>query len=62
MGFGAALTAAAFLMLTCYGLAGRGWCRGDAFVVGAIGSRRRAHHRVRVLSGHHHPGERVAEQ
>jgi len=38
LGSGAGLTAAAFLMLTCYGLAGRGWCRGDAFVVGAIGS------------------------
>jgi iron(III) transport system permease protein len=37
MGFGAALTAAAFLMLLCHGLAARGWCRGDAFVVGAIG-------------------------
>jgi iron(III) transport system permease protein len=38
MGAGAALTAAAFLMLTCYGLAGRGWCRGDAFVVCAVGT------------------------
>jgi iron(III) transport system permease protein len=37
MGFGAALTTTAFLMLLCYGLAGRGWCRGDAFVVCAIG-------------------------
>ena len=37
MGYGAALTAAAFLMLLCHGLAARGWCRGDAFVVGAIG-------------------------
>jgi iron(III) transport system permease protein len=25
------------LMLLCQGLAGRGWCRGDAFIVGAIG-------------------------
>jgi iron(III) transport system permease protein len=38
MGFGAALTSASFLMLLCHGLAGRGWCRGDTFVVGAIGS------------------------
>jgi iron(III) transport system permease protein len=38
MGLGAALTATCFLMLACHGLAGRGWCRGDAFVVGAIGS------------------------
>jgi len=38
MGAGAALTAASFLMLLCHGLAGRGWCRGDVFVVGAIGS------------------------
>jgi iron(III) transport system permease protein len=37
MGLGAALTSAAFLMLLCHGLAGRGWCRGDTFVVGAIG-------------------------
>jgi len=37
MGFGAALTTAAFLMLLCHGLAARGWCRGDAFVVSAIG-------------------------
>ena len=38
MGSGAALTAAAFLMLLCCGLAGCGWCRGDAFVVCAIGN------------------------
>jgi len=38
MGLGAALTSAAFLMLLCQGLAARGWCRGDAFVVSAIGS------------------------
>ena len=38
MGFGAALTSAAFLMLLCHGLAERGWCRGDAFVISAIGS------------------------
>jgi iron(III) transport system permease protein len=38
MGVGAAVTAAAFLMMLCYGLAGRGWCRGDAFVVCAVGS------------------------
>src|SRR4051794_2802035 len=37
MGPGAALTALAFLMLLCGGLAGRGWCRGDAFVVSSIG-------------------------
>jgi iron(III) transport system permease protein len=38
MGVGAALTTASFLMLLCDGLAARGWCRGDAFVVGAIAS------------------------
>jgi len=38
MGLGAALSSASFLMLLCHGLAARGWCRGDAFVVSAIGS------------------------
>jgi iron(III) transport system permease protein len=38
MGLGAALTSASFLMLLCHGLAKRGWCRGDAFVISAIGS------------------------
>jgi iron(III) transport system permease protein len=38
MGLGAGLTAVAFLMLLCHGLAMRGWCRGDAFVVSAIGA------------------------
>jgi iron(III) transport system permease protein len=37
MGFGAGLTALSFLMLLCHGLAARGWCRGDAFVVSSIG-------------------------
>ena len=37
MGPGAGLVSTAFLMLLCQGLAGRGWCRGDAFIVGAIG-------------------------
>ncbi|HKH33014.1 MAG TPA: iron ABC transporter permease [Beijerinckiaceae bacterium] len=37
MGFGAGLTALAFLMLLCHGLAARAWCRGDAFVVSSIG-------------------------
>jgi iron(III) transport system permease protein len=37
MGFGAALTSLAFLILLCHGLANRGWCRGDAFVVSSIG-------------------------
>jgi iron(III) transport system permease protein len=36
MGFGALLLSGAFLLLMCQGLAGRGWCRGDAFTVGAI--------------------------
>ncbi|WP_046864342.1 ABC transporter permease [Microvirga massiliensis] len=36
IGLGAALTALALLMMLSYGLAGLGWCRGDAFVVGAI--------------------------
>jgi iron(III) transport system permease protein len=38
MGPGAGLASTAFLMLLCQGLAGRGWCRGDAFIVGAIGA------------------------
>jgi iron(III) transport system permease protein len=37
MGLGAALTAFSFLLLLCHGLAAWGWCRGDAFVVSAIG-------------------------
>lgn len=37
MGYGALLTALGFLMIFCQGLAARGFCRGDAFVVGAIG-------------------------
>jgi iron(III) transport system permease protein len=37
MGYGALLTATGFLMLLCQGLAARGLCRGDAFVVSAIG-------------------------
>jgi iron(III) transport system permease protein len=37
MGFGAALTASAFLIILCHGLAARGWCRGDAFVTSSIG-------------------------
>ena len=37
MGYGGLLTALGFLMLFCQGLAARGFCRGDFFVVGAIG-------------------------
>ncbi|MGH8732753.1 MAG: iron ABC transporter permease, partial [Burkholderiales bacterium] len=37
MGYGALLVAAGFLMLFCLGLAARGFCRGDAFVVSSIG-------------------------
>jgi iron(III) transport system permease protein len=37
MGFGAALTVLSLLMLLCHGLAARGWCRGDAFLVSSIG-------------------------
>jgi iron(III) transport system permease protein len=37
MGAGAGFVALVYLMLICEGLAARGWCRGDAFVVGAIG-------------------------
>jgi iron(III) transport system permease protein len=37
MGYGALLAATGFLMLFCLGLAARGFCRGDAFVVSAIG-------------------------
>ena len=37
MGYGALVAALGFLLLFCRGLAARGFCRGDAFVVGAIG-------------------------
>ena len=37
MGYGALLVATGFVMLFCLGLAARGFCRGDAFVVSAIG-------------------------
>jgi iron(III) transport system permease protein len=37
MGYGALVAALGFLMLFCQGLAARGFCRGDAFVVCAIG-------------------------
>lgn len=37
MGYGATLTAAAFLIILCHGLAAHGWCRGDAFVTSSIG-------------------------
>jgi len=37
MGTGALVVLSAFLMLACVGLAGRGWCRGDLFVVASIG-------------------------
>ncbi len=37
MGYGAMIAALGFLMLLCQGLAARGFCRGDAFVVSAIG-------------------------
>jgi iron(III) transport system permease protein len=36
MGYGAGAVSASFLMLTCYGLARRGFCRGDFFTVGSI--------------------------
>jgi iron(III) transport system permease protein len=37
MGYGAAATGTAFLMLLCAGLAARGFCRGDFFTVSSIG-------------------------
>jgi iron(III) transport system permease protein len=37
LGYGAVALNGAFLMLVCRGLAARGWCKGDAFVTGAIG-------------------------
>jgi len=37
MGYGAALTSIALLIILCHGLAARGWCRGDAFVTSSIG-------------------------
>jgi iron(III) transport system permease protein len=38
MGYGALVSASGFLVLFCLGLAARGVCRGDAFVVSAIGA------------------------
>lgn len=38
LGYGALAVDGAFLMMVCCGLAARGWCRGDAFVTGAIGA------------------------
>lgn len=37
LGWGALVYAVAAMMLIAQGLAERGWCRGDAFVIGAIG-------------------------
>jgi iron(III) transport system permease protein len=37
MGYGALVAATGYLMLLCLGLAARGLCRGDAFVVSSIG-------------------------
>src|SRR6516164_7238155 len=36
MGFGALFAATAFVLIGCRGLAGRGWCRGDAFIVSSV--------------------------
>lgn len=36
-GLGAGLLLLCFLLIMCQGLAGRGWCRGDAFIVSAVG-------------------------
>jgi iron(III) transport system permease protein len=38
MGYGAATTGGALLMLLCAGLAARGYCRGDFFTVASIGA------------------------
>jgi iron(III) transport system permease protein len=37
MGFGALVVAGALLLAGCQGLARRGWCRGDVFVVSSVG-------------------------
>ena len=62
MGYGAALTATAFLIVLCHGLAARGWCRGDAFRRLLHRHRHRADHRLRLLPGLHDPGERLCRQ
>ena len=62
MGYGAALTATAFLIVLCHGLAARGWCRGDAFVDLVHRRRHRADRRLRLLPGLHDPGERLCRQ
>ncbi|WP_342362038.1 iron ABC transporter permease [Terrarubrum flagellatum] len=38
MGLGAFVTASAFLVMLCHGLAYRGFCRGDVFIVTSIGA------------------------
>jgi len=38
MGIGALIVATTHLLLGCRGLAGKGWCRGDAFIVSSIGA------------------------
>ena len=62
MGYGALLAAIGFLMLFCQGLAARGFCRGDAFVVSAIGLVVATHRGVRVLPDLRHARERVRRQ
>jgi iron(III) transport system permease protein len=37
IGIGALIVATALLLQGCRGLAGKGWCRGDAFIVSSIG-------------------------
>src|SRR5579864_9208960 len=38
MGIGALIVATTLLLLMCRGLAGLGWCKGDAFLVSAVGA------------------------
>lgn len=38
MGFGAFIVASSFLVMLCHGLAYRGYCRGDVFIVTSIGA------------------------
>ena len=38
LGWGALVYAGAALVVTSYGLAWKGWCKGDVFIVGAIGA------------------------
>ena len=55
MGVGALVVACALLLMGCRGLAIRGWCRGDAFVVSSVGDRDGADRSLCILSSDENP-------